>query len=387
MSRHLAAGTAVLLLAAMALPADAAAQEQHDHHQHQHHAAPPAPPANPDQTEKADGLKFPDVSLVDQNGRAVDFYDDLVKGRVVAINFIFTSCTTICPPMGATFGQLQKLLGDRAGRDVHLISVSVDPVTDTPERMKAWSQRFGTDSGWTLVTGERGEVIRLLKSLGVYTPDINDHSPLVLVGNDARGEWTRAYGLAAPAKLAELLDGMSGKAAAASTGSTATAPTSQAHQYFGDVRLVDQNGREQRLYSDLLKGKTVVIDVMFTECTGVCPILSKKMEQVQTALGDRVGQDVYLLSISVDPVNDTPARLKEYAARYNARPGWYFLTGSKQNVDEALKKLGQYVQEREAHQNLILIGNDRTGLWKKAMGLADAEELIRIVKTVVDDQG
>lgn len=165
------------------------------------------------------------------------------------------------------------------------------------------------------------------------------------------------------------------------------APTTPAHKYFGDVRLVDQNGREQRLYSDLLKGKTVVIDVMFTECTGVCPILSKKMEQVQTALGDRVGKDVYLLSISVDPTNDTPARLKEYAARYNAKPGWYFLTGSKQNVEEALRKLGQYVQEREAHQNLILIGNDQTGLWKKAMGLSDAEELIRIVKTVVDDQG
>jgi protein SCO1/2 len=111
------------------------------------------------------------------------------------------------------------------------------------------------------------------------------------------------------------------------------------------------------------------------------------MEQVQEALGDRVGKDVYLLSISVDPTNDTPARLKEYAARYHAKPGWYFLTGSKQNVDAALQKLGQYVQEREAHQNLILIGNDQTGLWKKAMGLADAEELIRIVKTVADDQG
>lgn len=385
MSCHLAAaGTAVLLLAALALPANAAAQDPHQHHQH--HAPPPA---DPDKTEKADGLKFPEVSLVDQNGRAVDFYDDLVKNRVVAINFIFTSCTTICPPMGATFGQVQKLLGDRAGRDVHLISVSVDPATDTPERMKTWSQRFGTTQGWTLVTGERNEVTRLLKSLGVYTPNINDHSPLVLVGNDARGEWTRAYGLAAPAKLVELLDGMAAPAPQQGDqpAATAAAATTPAHKYFGDVRLVDQNGNEQRLYSDLLKGRSVVIDVMFTECTGVCPILSKKMEQVQEALGDRVGKDVYLLSISVDPANDTPARLKEYAARYHAKPGWYFLTGSQQNVDEALKKLGQYVQEREAHQNLILIGNDQTGLWKKALGLADTEELIRIVKTVVDDQG
>jgi protein SCO1/2 len=109
--------------------------------------------------------------------------------------------------MGASFAKLQKILGARAGRDVHLISVSVDPATDTPERMKAWSRKFGAAGpGWTLVTGDRGEITRLLKALGVYTPNIADHSPLVLLGNDARHRWTRAYGLAAPARLAELID-------------------------------------------------------------------------------------------------------------------------------------------------------------------------------------
>jgi protein SCO1/2 len=111
------------------------------------------------------------------------------------------------------------------------------------------------------------------------------------------------------------------------------------------------------------------------------------MEKIQAALGDRVGKDVHLLSISVDPKNDNPTRLKEYAARYHAKPGWYFLTGSKENIDEALRKLGQYVEQREAHQNLILIGNDRTGLWKKAMGLADPAELIPVVESVVNDKG
>ncbi|HEX9945152.1 MAG TPA: SCO family protein [Thermoanaerobaculia bacterium] len=198
-----------LLLGGRTLPA--VAQEGHEHHNH-HPTGAAAAPA-PEKPETVNGLNVPDVPLIDQNGKPVHFYTDLVKDRVVAVNFVFTTCTTICPPMGANFARLQKILGDRAGRGVHLISVSVDPNTDTPERMKAWAQKFGAGPGWTLVTGDRDEVIRLLKALGVYTPSISDHSPLVLLGDDARHRWTRAYGLAAPARLAELIDEM----AAAST--------------------------------------------------------------------------------------------------------------------------------------------------------------------------
>ena len=162
---------------------------------------------------------------------------------------------------------------------------------------------------------------------------------------------------------------------------------SGAASYFGDVVLTDQDGRQHRLYSDLLKDKVVVIDVMFTSCTGVCPVLSRTFAEIQEHVGDRLGKDVYLLSFSVDPVNDTPAKLKEYAGRFGARPGWYFLTGPKENVDAALKKLGQHVETREAHQNIFLIGNDRTGLWKKALGLADAADLLPIVDSVMNDKG
>jgi len=165
------------------------------------------------------------------------------------------------------------------------------------------------------------------------------------------------------------------------------AEPSPAHKYFGDVKLVNQDGQEMRLYSDLLKERTVVIDAMFTSCTGACPVMSATFAKLQEHLGDRLGKDVYMISISVDPVNDTPAKLKEYAARFRARPGWYFLTGSKENVDAALRKLGQWVESREAHQNLFLIGNDRTGLWKKALGLARPEEIFTIVDSVVNDRG
>src|SRR5258708_24098730 len=166
-------------------------------------AAAPAAAQGSQEAQPADVLKIPDVSLVDQDGKAVHFYSDLVKDKVVAMNFVFTTCTTICPPMGATFAKLQKLL---AGKDVHLISVSIDPATDTPERLKAWAGKFGAGPGWTLVTGDRNEVTRLLKALGVFSASAGDHSPLVLLGNDAGHRWTRAYGLAAPAKLAEMID-------------------------------------------------------------------------------------------------------------------------------------------------------------------------------------
>lgn len=157
-------------------------------------------------TEIEGGLDIPDVPVRTQDGEEKQFYSDLVEGRTVAMNFVFTTCTTICPPMGANFGRLQDELGARLGDDVHLISVSVDPTTDTPQRLRAWGETFGARPGWTLVTGDQQQVERLLKALEVFTADINDHAPVVLIGNDAAGEWTRAYGLAGPKKLVEIVD-------------------------------------------------------------------------------------------------------------------------------------------------------------------------------------
>ena len=158
-------------------------------------------------------LEIPDVEVLDQEGRRLRFASDLVAGRLVAIHFIFTNCTTICPPLAATFASLRRLLGERAGRDVFLVSVSVDPANDTPERLAAWAAKFGSGPGWTLVTGEPDDITRLLKALGAYTADRNDHPPLVLIGNP-QGEWTRAYGLAAPKKIAAAIDAMAVPAAA-----------------------------------------------------------------------------------------------------------------------------------------------------------------------------
>ncbi|HLN97002.1 MAG TPA: SCO family protein [Pyrinomonadaceae bacterium] len=162
---------------------------------------------------------------------------------------------------------------------------------------------------------------------------------------------------------------------------------SAAQKYFGDVELLNQDSRPMRFYSDLLKGHTVVIVPFFTTCTSVCPPMNRNMEKIQEALADRLGKQVYLISISVDPLTDTPPRLKAYAAKFHARSGWYFITGKKENVDQALNKLGQYVADKNDHRSIMIIGNEATGLWKKAFALARTEELIKLVEEVANDQG
>ena len=171
--------------------------------------------------------------------------------------------------------------------------------------------------------------------------------------------------------------------AQAAAGDDAPSP---AANYFSDVVLVNQDGEEMRFYSDLLQGKIVVIDTIFTTCTGICPVMSKAFTRLQEHLGDRLGRDVHLISISVDPENDTPERLKAFGSALGARAGWYLLTGERENVDIVLNKLGAYVEEKESHSAIMLIGNEPTGLWKKAFGLASSEDLIKILDSVLDDR-
>ena len=166
----------------------------------------------------------------------------------------------------------------------------------------------------------------------------------------------------------------------------AAAERKPAEKYFSDVELINQDGQKVRFYSDVLKDKVVVINTFFTTCKSICPPLNRNFEKIQEALGDRLGKEVFLVSISVDPETDTPTRLKEYGQRFHARPGWLFLTGKKENVDWALYKLGQYVETRDDHTSIFIIGNEPKGLWKKAFGLAKAEELIRIVEDVINDR-
>jgi len=191
---------------------------------------------------------------------------------------------------------------------------------------------------------------------------------------------------AAPTAPAQTQDPHAGHHMGGQKAETKAEPSAE-QKYFSDVELLDQDGRKVRFYSDVLKGRTVVVNAFFTTCTSVCPPMNRNMEKLQEALGARVGKDVFLVSISVDPLTDTPPRLKEYAAKFHAGPGWTFLTGKKENVDWALYRVGQYVEAKDDHTTVIIIGNEATGLWKKAFGLARPAELLQIVQSVADDKG
>jgi protein SCO1/2 len=159
-----------------------------------------------------------------------------------------------------------------------------------------------------------------------------------------------------------------------------------AQKYFTDVLLETQDGKQVKFYSDLLQGKVVLINSFFAECKDSCPVMAGKLSHLQDLLGDRLGKDVLLLSFSVDPVTDTPEKLKAYAERFHAKPGWLFLTGKKENVDYALYKLGQKVDRKEDHMTLFIIGSEKTGLWRKVPAATTSDATVRdIVDCIVKD--
>ena len=161
----------------------------------------PAPPRDPNAITS---MRISDLTIQDQNGKSLKFYSDLVKGKIVAINFVFTTCTTTCPSLTATFRKVQEQLVEHKF-DAQLISISVDPTIDTPERLHAFAEKYRAEPGWTFVTGSSSDIELLLKELGVYVANKNDHTPMVLIGNDKAGYWTRAYGLSSPDALVKSL--------------------------------------------------------------------------------------------------------------------------------------------------------------------------------------
>lgn len=187
--------------------AEASAHGEHEGEHGGEHAGHTPPAADRSaNAERASGLDLPNVELVDQDGQSVHLYQDLIENRVVAMNFIFTTCTTICPPMGASFGKLQRELGELLGDPVKLVSVSIDPTTDTPPRLKSWGAKFGAGDSWSLLTGSKQDVDQVLRALEVFTPTPEDHGPIVLLGNDRTDQWVRVNGLTPPAKLAAMLE-------------------------------------------------------------------------------------------------------------------------------------------------------------------------------------
>jgi protein SCO1/2 len=168
-----------------------------------HDAVPPAEAASAPAT--ADVTLY-DEPLLDQDGRRVKLVRDVVADRIVVMDFIYTTCTTVCPVASAIFQKVQADLGDRLGRDVVMISVSVDPGTDTPERLKAYARKFRAQSGWTFLTGGERVVDKVLEGLGAYSQDFTAHPNMTLIGDGHTGKWTRMYGFANPKHIVAQVD-------------------------------------------------------------------------------------------------------------------------------------------------------------------------------------
>ncbi|HTG95224.1 MAG TPA: SCO family protein [Pyrinomonadaceae bacterium] len=159
-----------------------------------------------------------------------------------------------------------------------------------------------------------------------------------------------------------------------------------AASYLRNYVLVTQDEKPVHLYEDLLKGKIVLINFFFTTCQGICPRMTANLAKVQGLLSDHVGREVLMISISVDPVTDTPQALKKYSERFKAQPGWYFLTGKKENVDLVRSKFGTYVEDKQAHTSLLIIGNVATGEWMKANAMLNPTEIASAVIKLLDSK-
>lgn len=156
-----------------------------------------------------DGSYFPNVELVTQDGKKVKFYDDLLKGKILVINFIFTSCGDVCPLDTAQLRRVQDLLGDRVGRDIFMYSISVDPQTDTPERLREFMHKFQIGPGWTFLTGKQDDIDTIQAKLGLRpageTPTA--HSTSIIIANEKTGQWVKRSPYENPQMLANLLTG------------------------------------------------------------------------------------------------------------------------------------------------------------------------------------
>jgi protein SCO1 len=197
----------VIRRAALALCAAVAVAHAHDGHDH---PGPGAEPAAPQAVPNRWGAGyFPNVPLVTHEGKTVRFYDDLLKGKSVAVNIVYTSCTNECPLETARLAQLQRLLGDRMGRDIVFYSISIDPAHDTPDVLRGYMEKFDVGPGWTFLTGRAEDIRVVTKKLGLsrYNDVANrdGHTAIFMVGNEPSGQWMRNSAVDNPEFLATTI--------------------------------------------------------------------------------------------------------------------------------------------------------------------------------------
>ncbi len=157
---------------------------------------------------------WPEAVLTTHEGRQVKFYDDVLKGRSVAVNVIYTNCKDECPLETARLAEAQRLLGERAGKDVLFVSISIDPETDTPKVLNAYAKKFGVGPGWLFLTGKKKDITELTRKLGLSRRNDaiskDGHASSLMLGNDLDGQWMRTSAVENPRFLVATMAGFFG---------------------------------------------------------------------------------------------------------------------------------------------------------------------------------
>ena len=154
----------------------------------------------------------------------------------------------------------------------------------------------------------------------------------------------------------------------AQQGESAQSEEERARDYFTNLELINQDGETVRFFDDVLKDKVVVINFIYSNCEGACPLMTHKLSLVRDRMEGQIGDALRFVSLSIDPTRDTPAAMKEFAKSHHAdHDGWVFLTGKPENLEYIIKRLGQYTDDIEAHSTMMLAGNVNAAHWIKIL--------------------
>jgi len=168
--------------------------------------------------------------------------------------------------------------------------------------------------------------------------------------------------------------------------STDAAAEAKAREYFTNIELIDQNGQRLAFYDDVLKGNIVVISFIFTNCQGACPLMTRNLTMIRDMLPTNVRDEIQFISISLDPVRDTPAAMKEFAQTHDAdQERWLWLTGQPDNVNLITKKLGSYTDELEAHTTTLIAANVRDAHWTKIAPNVPPRGVVERLRMLVEE--
>lgn len=195
-----------VLALATAIPASSQPRQPPDHDPHAHHRQMMGDAGAPSHGDLNVDIELYDLELRDQYGKARRLKSEVIGDKLVAMTFVYSSCTTICPIFSALFTQIQELLGDRLGREVVLVTLTLDPATDVPLRLRREAQKYSAKPGWYYLTGDKKNVDQVLRGLDAYFADFTQHPPMALIGDGKTGTWKRYNGFPQPEQVVAMLD-------------------------------------------------------------------------------------------------------------------------------------------------------------------------------------